>query len=136
VQLAETLARRLPYFDLATSVHAYALARGGRKDEARTILERLQWLSRERFVMKSFNPAVYLALGDPESALGELRAAGEDRCPWFFQMLADPRLELLHGRPEFTEMKATLARMEASVAQEADQAGSPVAEFLDRKSFY
>jgi DNA-binding winged helix-turn-helix (wHTH) protein/tetratricopeptide (TPR) repeat protein len=136
VQLAETLALRLPYFDLATSVHAYALARGGRKDEARTILERLQWLSRERFVMKSFNPAVYLALGDPESALGELRAAGEDRCPWFFQMLADPRLELLHGRPEFTEMKATLARMEASVAQEADQTGSPVAEFLDRKSFY
>ena len=122
VQLAESLALRLPYFDLATSVHAYALARAGRKDEARTILERLQWLSRERFVMKSFNPAVSLALGDAESALAELRAAGEERCPWFFQMLADPRLESLYGRPEFAEMKAMLTRMEASVTSQADQA--------------
>ena len=122
VELAETLALRLPYFDLATSVHAYALACAGRKDEALTILERLQWLSRERFVMKSFNPAVFVALGDHENALSELRAAGEDRCPWFFQMLADPRLEPLRGRPEFAEMKGTLARMEASVKPTSDPA--------------
>jgi hypothetical protein len=115
VQLAESLALRLPYFDLATSVHAYTLACAGRKDEARAIVERLQWLSRERFVLKSFNPAVYLALDDPEAALGELKAAGEDRCPWYFQMLADPRLQGLHARAEFGEMKAELERIEASV---------------------
>ncbi len=120
VELAERLALRLPYFDLATAVHAYALACAGREDESRAILERLQWLSRERFVLKSFTPAAYVALGDPESALTELRAAGEDRCPWFFQMLADPRLEPLHVRPEFQEMKAVLARMEASVTHETE----------------
>jgi DNA-binding winged helix-turn-helix (wHTH) protein/tetratricopeptide (TPR) repeat protein len=120
VQLAEGMAMRLPYFDLANSVHAYALASAGRRDEARTILERLQWLSRERFVMKSFNPAAYLALGDPESALGELRTAEEDRCPWFFQMLADPRLKPLEGHEEFARMKAVLARMEGSVTPEAE----------------
>ena len=119
VQLAGNLALRLPYFDLATSVHAYALACAGRKDESQVILERLQWMSRERFVLKSFNPAVYLALGDEETALAELRAAGEDRCPWFFQMLADPRLKPLFRRPEFVEMKAVLTRMEASVDPEA-----------------
>ena len=117
LRLAEGMAARLPYFDLATSVYAYALACARRKDEARLTLERLQWLGRERFVLRSFNPAGYLALGDPESAMAELRAAAVNRCPWFFQMLADPRLEPLFGHPEFQEMNAQLARMEASVEQ-------------------
>jgi len=85
------------------------------------MIERLQWLSRERFVMKSFNPAVYLALDDPESALAELRAAADDRCPWFFQMLADPRLARLRTFPEFTQMRAVLTQMEAAAAREPDQ---------------
>ena len=119
-ELAQELAQRLPYFDLATAVHAYALARAGRKEESFAIMERLQWLGRERFVMKSFNPAVYLALGDAETALNELRAAQQDRCPWFFQTLADPRLQTLHGRPEFTEMQAVLTGMEAAAASQPE----------------
>jgi len=121
LQLAHELSLRQPYIDIATAAHAYALACAGRKDEARTILERLQWLSRERFVIKSFTPAVYVALGEDDAALAELQAAGEDRCPWFFQMLADPRLKPLFERPEFVAMKAVLTRMEASVAPEADR---------------
>jgi TolB-like protein/tetratricopeptide (TPR) repeat protein len=115
--LARDLAQRLPYFDLATAVHAYALACEGRADEARAILERLQWLSRERFVLSSFTPAVYVALGELDAALAELRASAAARCPWFFQMLADPRLKPLHPRPEFQQMRAVLARMEAAAAQ-------------------
>jgi tetratricopeptide (TPR) repeat protein len=118
-ELAHGLAHRLPYFDQATAVHAYALACAGRKDEARTMLERLQWLSRERFVLNSFTPAVYVALGEYDAALSELRATNEARCPWFFQMLADPRLEPLHGRPEFERMRAILTGMEAEAAREA-----------------
>jgi len=120
VELAQALALRQPHIDISTAVHAYALACAGRGDEARTMLERLQWLSRERFVIKSFNPAVYLALGEPETALAELRAAGEDRCPWFFQMLADPRLAALRGHPEFVEMQAVLAGMEAAAARQPE----------------
>ncbi|MGP8174828.1 MAG: winged helix-turn-helix domain-containing tetratricopeptide repeat protein [Terracidiphilus sp.] len=115
--LAQDLAQRLPHFDLATAVQAYALAREGRADEARAILERLQWLSRERFVLNSFTPAVYVALGDLDAALAELRASAGARCPWFFQMLADPRLKPLHARPEFQEMRAVLTRMEAAAAE-------------------
>jgi DNA-binding winged helix-turn-helix (wHTH) protein len=115
-QLAQGLAQRSPYFDLATAVHAYALACAGRGDEARSILERLQWLSRERFVPSSFTPAVYLALGDPQTALAELRNCAEARCPWFFQMLADPRLEPLHGHTEFQKLQAILTRMETAAA--------------------
>ncbi len=52
-QLVEPLAQRFPSFDVASAVHAYTLACEGRADEARDILERLQWMSRERFVLKS-----------------------------------------------------------------------------------
>ena len=120
IALAQELTERLPYFDLASSVHAYALARAGRRDEARSLLERLQWLSRERFFLKSFLPAAYVELGDTESALAELRASDESRCPWFFQMLADPRLKKLHGNPDFEIMRATLAKMEAEAVHEAE----------------
>ena len=120
MQLAEGLARRRPHSDLPTSALAYALACAGRSGEARDILERLQWLSRERYVLKCFTPAVYVALGDLDSALSELQAAGDARCPWFFQMLADPRLKPLDGCPEFVEMQSILTRMEPAAALDTE----------------
>ncbi len=114
VRMAEELVQRQPYFDLASAVEAYALACAGRSAEARAILDRLQWLSRERYVLRSFMPAVYVVLGDLDSALAELRAANQQRCPWFFQVLADPRLKPLHGHPEFEQFQSILTRMEAS----------------------
>ncbi|MGA2755594.1 MAG: winged helix-turn-helix domain-containing protein [Terracidiphilus sp.] len=122
VELARALAARSPHFDLATSVHAYALACAGRKEEARTLLERLQWLSRERFVMNTFDAATYVAMDEDDAALEELRIANENRCPWFFQMLADPRLQPLRGRPEFERMRSTLRAMEAD-AEKGEEAG-------------
>ncbi|HEY1768432.1 MAG TPA: winged helix-turn-helix domain-containing protein [Terracidiphilus sp.] len=118
LELAHRLTQRLPYFDPAAAVHAYALAKAGRGDEARIILERLQWLGRERYVMNTFASAAYVALGEPEAALAELRAADERRCPWFFQMLADPRLTPLKERAEFQSMLGTLADMEADAERD------------------
>jgi len=116
LQLAENLSARQPYFDLVMAVHAYALARAGRRDEAHAILDRLQWLGRERYVSTSFNPAVHVALGEHPAALAELRAAGQARCPWFFQMLADPRLKPLRAHAEFKAMRSVLIRMEEDAA--------------------
>jgi DNA-binding winged helix-turn-helix (wHTH) protein/tetratricopeptide (TPR) repeat protein len=113
-ELAHTLVKLSPYFDLPSAVHAYALACDGRNAEARTILDRLQWMSRERFVLNTFNAAVYVALGDLDAAIAELQSANEIRCPWFFQVLADPRLRPLHGHPAFIEMQSILPRMEAA----------------------
>lgn len=123
VELSRDLAQRLPYFDLATTIKAYALACAGLEDEARTILERLQWLSRERFVLKSLTPAAYVALGEYEIAISELRAAEANRCPWYFQTLADPRLAPLHTHPEFVEMCALLANMEAGADSDTQPQG-------------
>jgi len=116
--IAQDLAQRSPHFDQAGAAHAYALACAGRADEARVILERLQWLGRERYVMRGFMPAAYLALGDHEAALAELRVVNEARCPWFFMTLADPRLIPLHGNPEFESLRAILPAMEAEVEQD------------------
>jgi DNA-binding winged helix-turn-helix (wHTH) protein/tetratricopeptide (TPR) repeat protein len=120
VEIAQGLAQRSPDIDLATAIHAYALACAGRADEARAILERLQWLGRERYIARAFTPAAYLALGDHEAALAELRAVNESRCPWFFQILADPRLKPLYGYPEFERMRAILPAMEAEVKQDLE----------------
>ena len=117
IELAHSLAQRSPHFDLAGAAHAYALACAGRADEARVVLERLQWLGRERYVIRELLPAAYLALGDHETALAELRIMDEARCPWFFQMLADPRLKPLHGNPDFEQMRAILPAMEAEAEQ-------------------
>ncbi len=120
-KIARELVQRVPFFDLAIVAHAYALAYAGRSTEARSALERLQWLSRERFLIRSFTPAVHVALGDLDAAIEELQAANESRCPWFFQMLVDPRLQPLHGHPEFERMRSILAVMEDEAAQQTEQ---------------
>ena len=112
VEVAKTLAGRASHYDLATSARAYALACAGQQDESRHLLERLQWLSRERFVLNTLNAATHVVLGEPDAALAVLRMANETRCPWFFQSLADPRLKSLYERPEFVELKASLAELD------------------------
>lgn len=112
VKLAGALEHRRPYFDPAVAVHAYTLAVAGRSEEARSILERLEWMGRERYVMTSLSAAVYVALGEHDQALAQLEAANEARCPWFFQALADPRLAPLHNAPRFRELEQILMNME------------------------
>lgn len=125
VELARALESRSAHFDLATSAHAYALACARRKDEARTLLERLQWLSRERFVMNTFDAATYVAMDEDDAALRELRIANQNRCPWFFQMLGDPRMLPLRGNPEFERMRSMLRTMEADAAAAAEDGEEP-----------
>jgi len=116
IQLAESLAARSPHYDLAISAHAYALACAGRAEESHGLLEQLDWLSRERFVLNTLNAATNVVLGEADAALEELRNANENRCPWFFHMLADPRLKPLKGRPEFAALESLLVAMEAGAA--------------------
>jgi predicted Zn-dependent protease len=119
LDLARRLTQQQPHFDLATTAHAYALAAAGESDAARAILDHFEWLSRERYALRSFLPAIYLALGDQERALVLLRTAEQSRCPWFFQMLADPRLARLRGNPEFQSMLDIMAGMEAEAERDA-----------------
>jgi DNA-binding winged helix-turn-helix (wHTH) protein len=123
VEAAKALAERASHYDLAMAAHAYALACAGRAEESHNLLERLQWLSRERFVLNTLNAATHVALGEADAALAELSLANENRCPWFFQMLADPRLKPLHERPEFAALEASLAAMETDAARNGERSG-------------
>lgn len=116
--VSERLEQSSPNLDLCTSVRAYALACDGQREEAASAIDRLQWVSRERYVSTTFIPAVYAALGDSEGALAELRSAEESRCPWFFQALADPRLDPIRNHPEFIRMQSSLVSMETSAYRE------------------
>ena len=118
--LAHGVTHRRPYLDIAAAIEAYALARAARGVEASEILERLQWLGRERYVLRSFTAAAYLELGEVDAAIAELQAAEVAHCPWFFQVLADPRLRSLDGNPEFERMRGRLEGMEATVAAESE----------------
>ena len=122
VAVAENLVRKSPHLDIGSALYAYAVALAGREQEARSMLERLQWLSRERFVLTSFTAAVCLALGELDSAVAELQAASDARCPWLFQMLADPRIEPIRDRAEIVSMEKLLERMEATAEREAGRA--------------
>jgi hypothetical protein len=79
------------------------------------MLERLQWLSRERYVLNTLNAATHVVLGEFDAALEVLRTANESRCPWFFHMLVDPRLKPLKGRPEFAALEASPKAMQTAV---------------------
>jgi len=127
-ELTTGLERQAPYFDMATAVRAYALACKGEREQAEEWLERLQWLARERYMMRSFTAAAYVALGDHEGAMAELRAANEERCPWFFQMLADPCLGALREIPEFRQMRALLEGMESAGEPHVGEAADPDAK--------
>jgi tetratricopeptide (TPR) repeat protein len=118
LERTRAIAERLPQYDFAASSYAYVLAQAGHAEEALAILDRLHWFSRERFVLNTFNAAVYTALGDRDSAIRELQIANENRCPWFFLMLADPRLASLRGDPEFEAMRSILPAMEAGAEKQ------------------
>jgi DNA-binding winged helix-turn-helix (wHTH) protein/tetratricopeptide (TPR) repeat protein len=120
VAVAENLVRKSPYLDVGSAVYAYSLAQAAREAEARSMLERLQWLSRERFVLTSFTAAVCLALGEVDSAVAELQAAAEARCPWLFQTLADPRIETIRARPEVVRIEKVLERMESTTERKVN----------------
>ncbi|UWZ82061.1 winged helix-turn-helix domain-containing protein [Occallatibacter riparius] len=126
ISLTKELAQQTPYFDMAIAVHAYALACNGDRNAAEDWLERLQWLSHERYVVRSFASPAYAALGDCECAMAELRAGDEDRCPWFFAMLSDPRLKPLHDLAEFQAMRAQLEAMECAATEIAEATPEPL----------
>ena len=71
--------------------------------------------------MSSFTAPICAALGDIEAAIAELNTAAESQCPWFFQLLADPRLESLHGHPQFAGLQKILERMESAAEKKPAQ---------------
>jgi predicted Zn-dependent protease len=101
VVLATRLTQLAPYLDSGFATLAYAHARKGNTHEARAILDRQRWLSRERYVMRTFFAPVLVELGEYDAAVEALLDADQNRCPWLFELLGDPRLQPLHQKEQF-----------------------------------
>jgi tetratricopeptide (TPR) repeat protein len=104
-EVATRLVQSSPSLDPGVATLAYAQARQGRTTEARALLDRQQWLSRERFVMSSFQAPALVELGEFDAAIEALTIADEQHCPWLFELLSDPRLKPLHGEPVFERLR-------------------------------
>jgi tetratricopeptide (TPR) repeat protein len=87
-----------------TAVLAYALARAGRKDEARALLDKAQANTGKRPTQRGMVAAAYDAIGEREKAVAILREAISDHDLWLAHYLSaapydelrkDPRVRAL-----------------------------------------
>jgi tetratricopeptide (TPR) repeat protein len=88
--------------------HCYAAA--GRRSDAESVLNRLQEMSKQRFISPYWAAAIYTSLGDKDEAFRSLEAAFEEKTPWmcytkvfpwFDPLRSDPRFDDLLGRLKF-----------------------------------
>lgn len=84
---------------LALLAHAHAL--GGRTDEAAYLLERLETLSRERYVPSEYLAIVHVALNHPTEAVAELERAYDHRSGAMTLLGLDPLFDPVRGDPRF-----------------------------------
>lgn len=92
-------ARAEPQYGLAI-----CLARDGRRQEARAILDRLEAASKDRYVDATTIGTVYAALGDLDTAFAWLDRAYEDRSARLSHIEILPEFEPLRGDPRYAAL--------------------------------
>ena len=92
----------------ASSLLAVHLARQGKTDEARAILNQLLALARQRYVPPTSPAAVHAALGEVGPALGALEQAVEARDTRIVFLKDDPRWAALRKEPRFVALMQKL----------------------------
>lgn len=98
VSMVKQSFEQLPDSPVTGAILAYALAREGLVDQARTLLESQ---TKTGIVIGSNTMAAHawLELGEPGFALAALESGFATRCTWLLTMLNDPRFETLDCEP-------------------------------------
>lgn len=105
---ARVAAERSPDLPLMQTGLASALAWGGQRDEALSVIRRIEESS---FPLPAALLAnAWLALGDFERAIRMLQLAREARSPYRHYAFVDPRLARLHGEPAFESLRLAQAK--------------------------
>jgi DNA-binding winged helix-turn-helix (wHTH) protein/TolB-like protein/tetratricopeptide (TPR) repeat protein len=86
----------------------YALARWGKKNEARARLEQLSRLSKTTYINPFFPALIHLGLGERDLTFQWLSKAADDRSTFMISILTDPKWESLLTDPR---LGAIVARM-------------------------
>jgi eukaryotic-like serine/threonine-protein kinase len=95
---------------VANLAHAYAVS--GRESEARGLLAELEGAVTKRFLSPFYVAAVYAGMGDANRAFEYLDTAVAIRDAWVPFLQRDPRLDVLHADPRFSDLAT---QMEAGV---------------------
>jgi TolB-like protein/Tfp pilus assembly protein PilF len=88
----------------ASATLASALARTGRTDEAKRILQELEALAQARYIPATQLALVYLGLGMRDRALDLLEAGVRERCYWTIYLNADPMFDDLRSHARFIRL--------------------------------
>ena len=89
---------------MAALGYAYGLA--GRKGEARTVLDDLLALARQRYVSSLYVAAVFIGLGDRDGAFEWLGRACDERASMLGTLQVDPGFDSLRSDPRFAALLA------------------------------
>jgi TolB-like protein/Tfp pilus assembly protein PilF len=97
-------------YALARVGHGYAVS--GRSIEAREVLDRLNSMSKQRYVSPYDLAIIYLGLGENDRAIACLQQALEERSPWIGYLGAEPQMDVLRPDRRFQQLlqQAGLAR--------------------------
>jgi len=87
---------------LASLGHVYAST--GNRREAEKTVEKLQEISKQRYVSPYWTGVVYAGLGDNDRAFQYLEKAFEDRYFLMIWINSDPRLDNLKSDPRFADL--------------------------------
>jgi len=90
-----------------------ACATAGHRDEARKILQQLQELSKQRYVMPYLVARIYASLGETDEALRWLEIAYEEHAAGIVQLKVDPRLDSVRSDPRFQDLLRRMNFVEA-----------------------
>jgi len=83
---------------------AYALAKGGKREDAAAILKRLTEEAKARY-FSSYNLAIiHHGLGDRDQALDQLESAYRDRDARMIILKVDPKWDDLRSDPRFVDL--------------------------------
>ncbi len=93
-----------PYQTASVAYEGYALAKAGRRDEARAVLNELLKLSTERFIPPAHIALIYNGLGDRDKTFEWLEKGYEERDPKMTFLKVEPKWKNLRDDPQFKDL--------------------------------
>jgi serine/threonine-protein kinase len=93
-----------------TATLGFALARGGKRDEASRILDGLEARRKSEYVSPVALSTLCIGLGDTERALDWADCAREERRGWLAYLTVNPLFDPLRGHPRFGALVRQMGR--------------------------
>jgi tetratricopeptide (TPR) repeat protein len=102
-KLASVMSPDLPWLRAS---EATCLAKMGRTNEAREILDELEHLRRSEYVDALYQSVLHHALGHRTEAMSELERAVDENSAFLYSMNVDPKMDAFRGNARYQRLEA------------------------------